>query len=419
MRRSKRAGYLFVAVLLTSLVVSAMGLVALSVASLRMRSTLDANDYATAHILAKSGIEQGIAAVRSDTSWRTRFVNNAESPSTTLGQGTFTWKLVDEDSNLNDDDSDSVRVVGIGRVGRTTVAESVRMLANGVSLSSLGSSFHCAGDIAVKSGVQLMTDQHISSGGNISTGGLLSSVQGDVETSGTATGTIQGAILQNAAVRRMPGSSAFDYYLDNGTSISIEALPDVSGIRTIEKQLLSPQVNPYGDRNPEGIYLIHCKGQRICIKNCRILGSLVLIAPASNSSIEGSLRWDAAIANYPALLVNGDLVVKSTTTALSEATLAINFNPTSSPFQGTSDTDLVDEFPSEINGLVYISGKLSAPQDLVESLFRGVTICHSIDASSSARFNYRSLIFDHPPPGFASGNPMVVSPGSRRREALP
>ncbi len=419
MRHSKRAGYLYVAVLLTSLVVSAMGLVALSVASLRMRNTLDTNDYAAAQILAKSGIEQGIASVRSDNTWRTKFTNGLESPSTTLGQGAFTWKLVDGDSNLNDDDSDSVRVVGIGRVGRTTVAESVRMLANGLALPCLGSSLHCAGDISVKSGVQLMTDQQLSSSGSISAGGFLSSVQGDVEASGTATGSIQGNILQNAPVRRMPGSSAFDYYMDNGTSISIESLPNVSGIRTIEKQLLSPKVNPYGDLNPEGIYLVHCGGQRICIKNSRILGTVVLIAPASNSSIEGSLRWDSAIANYPALLVNGDLEIKSSTAALSESTMAINFNPTSTPFQGTMDADLIDEFPSEINGLVYISGKFNVSQDLYESTFRGVTVCQTMDASSSARFNYRSLIFDRPPPGFARGNPMVVSPGSRRRETLP
>ena len=393
MRHSQRAGYLYVAVLLTSLVVSTMGLVALSVASLRMRSTLDANDYASAQILAKSGIEQGIAAVRSDNTWRTKFTINTESSSTALGQGTFTWKLVDEDGSLTDDDSDSVRVVGIGRVGRATVAESVRMLASGLPLTCLGSAFHTNGEIAVKSGVQLMTDQQLSSGGNVSTGGFLSSIQGDVEAAGTATGTIQGNISQNAIIRRMPGSSAFDYYLDNGTSISIESLPDVNGIRTIDKQLLSPQTNPYGDRNPEGIYLIHCGGQRICIKNSRIFGTIVLIAPASNSSIEGSLRWDAAIANYPALLVNGDLEIKTTTTALSEATLALNLNPASSPYQGTTDTDLLDEFPSEINGLIYISGKFSAPQDLVESLFRGVTVCTTIDASSTRSFQLPQFDF--------------------------
>jgi hypothetical protein len=39
--RFQRGGYLYVAVLFTSLAVSTMGLVALSVASLRMRNTLD------------------------------------------------------------------------------------------------------------------------------------------------------------------------------------------------------------------------------------------------------------------------------------------------------------------------------------------------------------------------------------------
>jgi hypothetical protein len=347
------------------------------------------------------------------------FNNKTESVQTTLGQGTFTWQLVDEDGVLTDDDSDSVRVLGIGRVGRTTVAESVRMLASGQPLPCLGSSLQCGGDIVVKSFVQFMTDQQISSGGSISTSGFFCSIQGDVEAVGTATGTIQGNVVQNAAMRRMPGSCAFDYYLDNGTSISIDALPIVNGIHTLEKLVLGPQANPFGDRNPEGIYLIHCGGQRVCIKNSRIVGTIVLIAPATNSSIEGSLRWDAAVANYPALLVMGDLEVRTSSQELGETNLTFNFNPSSTPYQGKSDTDVLDAYPSEINGLVYTSGQFKAPQDFVESLFRGVTVCQTIDASSSVRFRYRSFIFDHPPPGFASGNPMVVSPGSRRRETLP
>lgn len=418
-RRSHRAGYLYVAVLLTSLAVSTMGLVALSVTSLRMRNTLDANDYASAQILAASAIEQAIKEVRSDNAWRSKFAHDIESSPFSLGQGTFSWKLVDEDGDLNDDDSDSVRLVGIGRVGRAIAAESVRMLPGGQPLTCLQSSLHCNDDIHVQNSVQLMSNQQISSAGNVSTGFFFSSIQGNVEAADTVTGTVIGSIVQNASPKRMPGSSAFDYYLDNGTSIELSALPNVGGVRAIDKQLISPQSNPFGNRNPEGIYIIQCSGQRICIKNCRIVGTIVLLNPASNSSIEGSLRWDAAVSNYPALLVQGDLQCKSTGVDLSETTHSVNFNPISAPYQGQSDADLADSFPSEINGLVYMSGKLDLPQDFVESFFRGTVVCNSINAASSVRLNYRPLLIDYPAPGFASGNPMLVSPGSRRRESLP
>ena len=264
-----------------------------------------------------------------------------------------------------------------------------------------------------------MTNQQVSSNGNISASGFFTSLQGNVEAVGTATGTINGNIVQNAAMRRLPGSSVFDYYLDNGTVIPVSSIPSVNGIFTIDKRVISPQLNPFGNSNPEGIYVIYCAGQQLCIKNSRIMGTLVLIDPAPNSSLEGSLRWDAAVTNYPTLLVKGGLVIKSSSVSLSESTLVTNFNPALAPYMGLSDADQIDTYPSEINGIVYLTDKLDASQDFLESVFRGVTICGAINATSSCRFNYRSLLFDKPPPGFSSGNPMAVSAGSRRRETLP
>jgi hypothetical protein len=415
----QREGYLYVSVMLTALAVSTMGLVALSAASLRARIVSDANDYATSQVLAQSAIEYAVSQLAGFNDWRTRFVHDVENPAVIVGSGQFTWKLIDDDGALADDDSDSVRLVGIGRIGRAASAESVRLIPTGAALSCLGASLHCEGDISVNSSTQLMTNQQISSGANISATGFMSSIQGNVESAGSSSGTISGTIVQNAAMRRTPGSSVFDYYLDNGTWINVSSLPEFLGVSVIDKQLICPTSNPFGERNPEGIYVIDCAGRRVCIKNSRIVGTIVLLNPDSNSSVEGSLRWDAAVANYPALLVNGELVVKTGTNNLDEITSRVNFNPSSAPYLGNTDSDLTDTYPSEINGIVYVSGKLNAPQDFVESPFRGTVICQSIVAASSARFSYRPLLFENPPWGFASGNPMATSPGSRRRETLP
>lgn len=398
-----------------------MGLVAITAATLRTRSASDAWDYAAAQMLAHSATEYGVELVRGNVTWRSAYLLSTENPCVALpsASGTMAWMLVDEDGKLADDDSDSVRIIGIGRVGRTRATESVRMLPTGQPLTCLGSSLHCSGDISLGSSLQFMTNQQVSSNGNISASGFFTSLQGNVEAVGTATGAINGNIVQNAAQRRMPGSSVFDYYLDNGTVIPISSIPSVSGISTIDRRVISTQLNPFGKSNPEGIYVIYCAGQQLCIKNSRIMGTLVLIDPAPNSSLEGSLRWDAAITNYPALLVKGGLVIKSSSTSLSEFFLVTNFNPASAPYMGLSDSDQIDTYPSEINGIVYLTDKLDAPQDFLESVFRGVTICGSINAMSSCRFNYRSLLFDKPPPGFSSGNPLAVVPGSRRRETLP
>ena len=422
-RRSRaplRRGYIYVAVLLTTLLVSTLGLVAISAASLRLRSATDANDWAAAQILALSALDDAVLRIQKDPAWRTSFLPGVEypNPARSLGSGSYTWKLLDDDNNLADDDSDSVRVVGIGRVGQATAAESVRLLPTGQPLTCLQSALHCQGDIALSTAVQFTTDKFISSNGNVAASGFLTSVQGNAEATGTITGTVSGSKTQGVAARRLPGSSVFDYYLDNGTQINLTALPLVAGAYTIDKRVLSPQLNPFGDRNPEGIYVIDCGGQRVTISNSRILGTIVLLNPAANSSLAGSLRWNTAVGNYPALLVLGELEIRTTQFDLSEGTLGANFNPAGAAYLGIEDTDQADAYPSEIDGLVYISGRFNAAPDLLESQFRGVTVCSTITASSSVRFNYRTLLYDYPPPGFASGNPMKISPGSRRRESL-
>lgn len=416
---SRRAGYLYVAVLFTSLIVSTMGLVALTTATLRSRMASDGNDRIVAELLASAAIEDAVQRLSNDDNWRSSFAANTESSAVTLGSGTYTWMLKDSDGNLTDDESDFVQIVGIGRAGRATVAESVKMYPTGSPLSSLEAAFHCQGNVTLGTTISITTNSLISSNGNITASALLSSIQGNAEAVGSIAGNVSGSKTSGVPSRQLPGSSALEYYLDNGTYIPWASLPVNGASRVIEKVVLSPTVNPFGDRNPEGIYVIDCAGQQIKIRDCRVVGTIVLLNAASNSSLEGSLRWDAAVANYPALLVAGDIDVKLTTTDLSEADQAINFNPNGTPFLGKQDNDLLDVYPSEINGLVYVSGRFDAPQDYIESRFRGTVICNSITANSSCRFNYRALIHDYPPPGFARGNPMTISPGSRRRETLP
>ncbi len=417
--RQIRAGYLYVAVLMTSLVVSAMGLTALSIAALRLRSATAANDWNVAAAMAQSAVEDALLQLAANNNWRTSQSNGVEVTSVTLGSGSYTWKLVDEDGNLNDDLSDSVRIVGIGRAGEAVVAESVRLLPAGDPLSSLETALTTASNITLGGGTQLTTDRLVSSGGTITATAFLSQLIGDAEAVGTISGNVTGEQAAGEQARVLPGSSVFDYYKDNGTWISATALPDVSGVRTLQNVLLSPSSHPYSSTgNAEGIYVLDCAGARVAIKNCRIYGTLVVLNPGANSALEGSVRWDAAVGNYPVLLVQGDMILKTNLADLSEVTLAVNFNPSGTPFLGVNDNDLLDAYSSEINGLVYVSGTFNAASDLLESQLRGVTLCTAFIANSSCRFNYRELLFDYPAPGFASGNPMQVSPGSRRRETL-
>ncbi|MEZ6068068.1 MAG: hypothetical protein R3B90_20675 [Planctomycetaceae bacterium] len=419
-RQEPRRGYLYVSVLMTASIVAVAGLTAISVAHLELRTAEQSNDWAEARSLARAAVEDGTLKLSLNDMWRSEYSNDQEYPETpmTLGRGEFSWKLVDPDGDLADDDSDAVELIGIGRVGKSVVAESVKLYPTGQPLSCLEASFHCGGNITAGWTVNITTNQFVSSNGNITATQTGSSITGSAQAVGSIGGTVTGTSTTGISPRRMPGSSVADYYLSNGTWIAISQLPTLLGTRSLTKVVLSPASNPYGGVNPEGIYVIDCQGQRLAISQLRVVGTIVLLNPGSGSSVSGSVRWDPAVTNYPALIVMGGIDLRYSEAVLDEVTQLTNFNPTGTPYEGAVDSDILDNYPSSINGLVYVSGDVNLPADAQNSALRGVLVAATSRCNSDINLTYRSTYHNHPPPGFASGNPMKIAPGSWRRTAV-
>jgi hypothetical protein len=209
----------------------------------------------------------------------------------------------------------------------------------------------------------------------------------------------------------MPEASAvWDYYLANGTAIDIDSIPS----QTIDKAVLSAGSNPYGAVNPHGIYIIDAEGQTLHIRDSRIVATLVVISPSAATHVESCINWAPPAANFPALLVQGDLTFAwSGGSPLVESTTGANFNPSGTPFEGSFDTDQIDIYPGIIKGFVYCSGNLSTTSTCV---MQG-----SLVAGGSATFAgpltiaYSGVPAAFPPPGFARGSVMRVVPRTWRR----
>jgi len=144
----------------------------------------------------------------------------------------------------------------------------------------------------------------------------------------------------------------------------VGALPlNGEGYREIRGEVLSPLSNPFGaNLNGEGVYVIDCLGQQVVIAESRIVATIVLVNPASGSGVQNAVNWEPAVANYPALLVDGSMRFEFDNTPLSEAAVKTNFNPAGTPYLGSEDSDKKDEYPSLIKGLVYVSGDLTVHQ---------------------------------------------------------
>jgi hypothetical protein len=115
--------------------VSLIGLSAVAVGRINLRTAAAGGDGANAELLALSAIEHATSVINSDTTWRTRSSNDQETPPFELGNGSFTWKLVDEaDANLAAGGLQSVRVYGTGRAGDARRGFSVVLAPTGANV---------------------------------------------------------------------------------------------------------------------------------------------------------------------------------------------------------------------------------------------------------------------------------------------
>lgn len=423
-KNRRRRGSLYTGVLMVSLMVAMIGLASLQIANTTLRQATDLSSSPSAQVLARSAIEYAVLQLRADANWRTTYTNNASYPTAgpiTLGNGSFTFRFVDADGNLSDDDSDAVRVWGIATTGEATWAESVLLLPTGSGISSLQASLYCGGAFSVSSGACVESNQRVAASGAVtvsSTQSLLSCKY--IDAGSSISGNAAGMTSTSVAARKMPSDTAFDYYLARGTFIDLASLPTSNGAKRIGEAVLGPGVNPYGLANPEGIYVLDCKNQKIAIEDSRILGTLVILDPGTDSNISEQVSLAPAISNYPSLMVRGNLKFAYQSDAfLKETSEGVNFNPTGATESGVTDSDTSDNYPSMIRGLVYVTGALEAPSDSQTSVSEGVIVAGSMSFSSSHRVRYSPLFSSSPPPGFARGNPMVVAPGTWRRETAP
>lgn len=418
-----RQGTIYVAVMGVTLIVALMASVGMAVARLEGRMAATANDQRQAQVLAQTGVEYGVNWMTQNASWRTALTNDTESTQVNLDNGSFSWKAIDSDGDFTDNVNDTVEVQGIGRSGDAVAVESVTLAPGGTGLTCLSAAMHSNGPIVLQGGGffsrhRINSDQAVSSNGNIAATDTYADIDADAWSMGTISGDVSGTLQPNQSpARAMPTADAFDYYKENGTWIDITSIPDVSGTRTIDKQVLSPASNPYGATNAEGIYVIDCGGAVFEIRTSRVVGTLVILNPGAGSRTYGTLHMAPAVTNYPALLVEGDFRLGHWNLPFVEGSpVNYNFNPIGTPYLGEEDDLQDDNYSTKIEGLVYISGLMTftgTDSPVVE----GCLVSSSVQADASLTVNYNNVFLNYPPPGFAGGDQMEIQRGSWKRSS--
>jgi hypothetical protein len=425
-RPRRGTAYLLIVSMLGLLVIS--GVSASLISQLRTRSASLAADMQRADVLAESALARALALINSTPTWRTTFLNNVEGPQVSFGGGMISWKAVDEnDGNLANNATQSVRLYGYGRFGRSTRVVSVLVSGSG-ALPIMSNAMTVGGAIVLDTTVLNAPSRAIHTNGSFTGGNASTRINANLLTSGTITPngcTITGTQAAAAPLASLPDNNAFGFYLANGTAIPWSK---VGG--KIEKRTISPNSSSYSfvDNNPLGIYIIDCGGNKLEIYNSRIVGTLVILNPGPGSRVGGgsnedAVHWTPGTPGLPCLLVRGDMAIgfnKAANTVLSEANLSTNFNGTNHPFPfsgGTTDSDTLDTYPSVIDGLVYVSGSLTVDSvsfSRIDNLIVGGAYNVKRD---TVTLEYNPSYAATPPPGFTGSGAMQPVQGTWRWEA--
>lgn len=405
-------------VLGTSTAMTVIGLSALMAVRIERRGAEGTADLSRARFHARSAIEMGLYKIGSDPNWRTTQPDGNWYVDEPIGTGTFRLEGYDpNDGSLSNSDTDPLVFLGVGKQGEARFKLQVTLTAELPPLTCLEVALHANTDLLITGSAVLTSDQTVSANNTVDLGNS-AIANSDVEAVNAISGpgTVNGTRTTGITPRAMPDGTVFDYYVDpaNGTAIDINALKQQGSISLLQQVVLSPASNPYGGTlNPEGIYVIDCAGGDIYIQECRIVGTLVLLNPGPGSDIFLAVSWEPAVANYPALLVSGNMRISLNNAPLSETPATGSFNPPGTPYNGAEDTNTTQSYPSVIKGLIYVSGDLTTT---INPVFDGaVVVGGAVNVSNTLALTYQPTFLNNPPPGFTAAPRMVVTPDSWRQ----
>jgi hypothetical protein len=349
-----RRGTVYVLVLISAMIVAIIGLVGVTVVRQDLARSEISAEAARASVYAQSAVELGLTELRQNSSWRTTLSNGGTVFTRSIGRGSASLMITDPaDADLADSATESFVLRGTGASGSARQMVEVTIIPSLPPLPALACTLTSGNTIAF-SNARVKATAPIWAAGAITAAS--STIVAETRSAGNITGsTYTGTRTNGAAAPSLPDRAAVvAAYASVGTSISFSSLAG----GTLQRVAISPTRNPLGSTNAQGVYVIDSGGQDLTIRDCRIVGTL-LVRNAATVTLAGSVLLQSTSASMPALIVDGHVDVQLSASDLSEGSLLTNFNPTNAAYEGTTDLDTSDFYPSQIQGLVAIGGNLT------------------------------------------------------------
>ncbi|MCH9021922.1 MAG: hypothetical protein IID32_04080, partial [Planctomycetes bacterium] len=303
-----------------------------------------------ARVHAQLGIRHALHFTHEAPNWRALLNNGVWLNNISIGQAVYTVTGIDTvDNILSNNIEDPVELTAVATIHGITRTMRVRTRQKGLRI--LRYALAGGSDITIGGPVNITGD--VTSNGNIDVNWTLARIDGDARAFGTinSLGIITGNVKPNRRPMPMPDTpTILAYYQPRATVIPRRG--------RIQNVLISPTSNPFGQQtNPDGLYLMQCNNRNITIRDCRIVGTLILLNPGSSSRIENAVNWQPARQDYPALITTGDMFEFRTEGILRETEADLNL-PTELGFGTIGQT-----FENLIKGTIYIDGALNIRKD--------------------------------------------------------
>ncbi len=411
---------IYLSVLISSLIVAALAMSALVTSHCITRQRIKNSEERLVQLAASSGLDLAVAAINSSTNWRKDHTSGLDVQPVGLPgmQAEVTYRIVDPDGDLLNDLQQPCRLLVTARSANCSYRLESLLIPAGQPLTccaydlashekistSLGSYWHIHSSFGTNASIEVWGDGL--------TGNAFRRRSGwEVNMHGE-----RGAIAEDI---KFPSRDVMDYYQQLATSIEYASLSSGLGTRVMKNGMLSASHNSFGvATNPRGIYSIDCKGQALEVSFCRLAATL-LVRNASRLTVKGSVHWESPQANYPAILVEGNLDLKMSKDVLREVELPANLNPPNFPFRGQGDLDELDAYPSMVNGLVFATGSISTGGLGHDSrIFGPVFALGSMSGSGDLRVASNPWVVAAPPPGFRGFEKVAILTGTTRRVAI-
>lgn len=394
-------GSIYILTLAASIVLVATVL-ALSTNILQFRRSSRSNtQIEQARIYAELGIRHALRFTNAEPTWRQILSNGLWMQDVPNGDATYSVTGMDPiDADLANNSTDPVILTSTATVHGLSRTIQVEAIEEKIPCELLKYALAAGGNIEIKTAAVITGN--VTSNGNIAKTGGSTAIYGDAEAVGTIADMqgITGVISPGSEPKEFPDTVAIlQYYKSLATDIPFQA--------TIEKVMLSPTSNPFGPANPDGLYRINCANQKITIRDCRIIGTLLLISPRSDSTIESGINWTPARPGYPALIVDSDITI-CPDRDLSEKNLGVDFSIPGEPGNGS----IAEVYPNRIQGMIYCDGNLSlGKQCNILGTVIATIQCLVVDDTI---INWNPSILDNPPPKFYDGY-LVPAQGTWRQ----